>query len=89
MDVARIRKDFPLFDKDHDVPVYLDSACQTLRPRQVIEAMDQYYEAYPACGGRSVHRLATQVHVSGRLDKDQRFVFDFQFSHIRIAARLK
>ncbi len=61
MDVGRIRKDFPLYDKDPEGLVYLDSACQSLRPRQVIEAMDQYYTSYPACGGRSVHRLATQV----------------------------
>ncbi len=61
MDVGRIRKDFPLYDMDPEGPVYLDSACQSLRPRQVIEAMDQYYTSYPACGGRSVHRLATQV----------------------------
>jgi cysteine desulfurase/selenocysteine lyase len=32
--------------------VYLDSACQTLRPQQVIDAMDEYYHEYNSCGGR-------------------------------------
>ncbi len=32
--------------------VYLDSACQTLRPEQVIDAMDEYYHEYNSCGGR-------------------------------------
>ena len=33
------------------------------RPRTVIDAMDEYYLDYPACGGRSVHKLATKVSV--------------------------
>ncbi len=32
--------------------VYLDSACQTLRPQQVIDAIDEYYHEYNSCGGR-------------------------------------
>ena len=66
MDVNRVRKDFPLYQQASP-PIYLDSACQSLRPRQVIEAMDEYYCAFPACGGRSVHRLATEVSV--RMDR--------------------
>jgi cysteine desulfurase/selenocysteine lyase len=63
MDSNVIREDFPLYSsKDKDI-IYLDSACQTLRPRQVIEAMDAYYTDFPACGGRSVHRLATEVSI--------------------------
>ncbi len=74
MDVQRIRKDFPLFDKE-DPPVYLDSACQSLRPRQVVEAMNEYYYDFPACGGRSVHRLATEVSI--RLDQSREDVASF------------
>tara|TARA_B100000676_G_scaffold3756_1_gene3439 strand:- start:502 stop:1623 length:1122 start_codon:yes stop_codon:yes gene_type:complete len=33
----------------------------TLRPRQVIDAVTEYYTDYPACGGRSVHKLSWQV----------------------------
>lgn len=56
-----LRQDFPLYSSEDKDLVYLDNACQTLRPRQVIEAMNEYYHEYPACGGRSVHRLATKV----------------------------
>ena len=59
MDMEPFRQDFPTIRKK--VGIYLDSACQTLRPDQVIRAMDEYYEDYPACGGRSVHAMATKV----------------------------
>jgi len=61
MDVSRIKKDFPALR--HGDLVYLDSACQTLRPQCVIDAVTEYYQDYPACGGRSVHRMATRVSV--------------------------
>ncbi|WP_400206938.1 aminotransferase class V-fold PLP-dependent enzyme [Candidatus Methanomassiliicoccus intestinalis] len=61
MDAARLRLDFPLYDSENKDVIYLDNACQTLRPKQVIAAMDEYYYQFPACGGRSIHRLATQV----------------------------
>ena len=41
--------DFSYLD---DKAVYLDSACQTLRPQQVIDAMAEYYHEYNSCGGR-------------------------------------
>ncbi|MDD1770653.1 MAG: aminotransferase class V-fold PLP-dependent enzyme, partial [Methanomassiliicoccales archaeon] len=62
MDADAVRKDFPVLER-HPEYVYLDNACQTFRPKQVIAAMDEYYMDYPACGGRSVHRLATQVSI--------------------------
>lgn len=63
MDAGRIRKDFPLFDHDEEKLVYMDSACQSLRPRSVIQSMMEYYTSYPACAGRSIHRLASQVSI--------------------------
>ncbi len=63
MDVERLRLDFPLYRSEDKGLIYLDSACQSLRPTQVIEAMNEYYLEYPACGGRSVHRLATKVSI--------------------------
>jgi len=74
MDVTRVRKDFPLLDQEKP-PIYLDSACQSLRPRQVIDSMNEYYFDFPACGGRSVHRLATEVSI--RLDKAREDVASF------------
>ncbi len=63
MDVARTRQDFPLLQKEHKGKplVYLDSACMSLKPRPVVDAVVDYYEKYPVCGERSVHRLAARV----------------------------
>ncbi len=61
MAFENLRQDFPLYSSEDKDIIYLDNACQTLRPRQVIEAMNEYYNEFPACGGRSVHRLATKV----------------------------
>ncbi len=62
MDVRRIREDFPILRKG-DI-VYMDSACQSLKPDCVMEAMDLYNNEFPACGGRSVHRLANRVSIA-------------------------
>jgi cysteine desulfurase/selenocysteine lyase len=63
MDAAKVRKDFPVLSKEIGgrLPIYFDSACQTLRPRQVVAAMNEYYDSFPACAGRSVHKMATEV----------------------------
>ncbi|OYT48624.1 selenocysteine lyase, partial [Thermoplasmatales archaeon ex4484_36] len=60
MDVGRIREDFPLLQRESP-PVYLDSACMALKPRQVLEAVEEYYLEYPGCHGRSLHSIATKV----------------------------
>lgn len=63
MDPKKIRSDFPVLGMDIEgkPPIYFDNACQTLRPRQVTEAVREYYDSFPACAGRSVHKLATEV----------------------------
>ncbi|MCK4455236.1 MAG: aminotransferase class V-fold PLP-dependent enzyme, partial [Thermoplasmata archaeon] len=60
MDVPAIRKDFPVLQGDNP-PIFFDSACTTLRPAQVLNAMSDYYEKYPTCGGRSIHKFGTRV----------------------------
>ncbi len=40
---------------------YLDSACQTLRPREVIDAETEYYLHYNACGGRVKYAWGAMV----------------------------
>ena len=60
MDISKYRGDFPVLNTK-DAPTYLDSACMTLRPQQVIDSIMEYYTKYPACGGRSVHRMSWQV----------------------------
>lgn len=63
MDVKKIREDFPILQKEINGKriVYLDSACMSLRPIQVIEKINEYYNEFPGCAGRSVHKFATQV----------------------------
>jgi cysteine desulfurase / selenocysteine lyase len=60
MSPERIRKDIPMLSTKSP-PVYFDNACMTLRPVQVLDKVREYYEQYPACAGRSNHRLAQRV----------------------------
>ncbi|PIV90730.1 hypothetical protein COW46_01125 [Candidatus Gracilibacteria bacterium CG17_big_fil_post_rev_8_21_14_2_50_48_13] len=41
--------------------VYFDSACQTLRPEEVIDAELNYYKTYNACGGRVQYSWGKKV----------------------------
>lgn len=59
MEMSEVRKDFPTIRNKGGV--YLDSACQSLRPDQVIQAVSEYYEDYPSCGGRSVYGMSAKV----------------------------
>jgi cysteine desulfurase/selenocysteine lyase len=63
MDIQRIRLDFPALQKKWNgkYPIYLDNACMTLKPAQVMDAMNEYYNEYPVCGGRSLHKMAKKV----------------------------
>ena len=57
-----IREDFPIFQQPHGRPlVYLDSAATAQRPRQVLEAMDEYYRAYNANVHRGVYGISEQA----------------------------
>lgn len=59
MDISHYRQDFPLLKNLKGV--YFDTACQSLRPYTVIEAVKDYYEQTSACSGRSMHTLAARV----------------------------
>ncbi len=63
LDINKVRQDFPLLAENGKGKnlIYFDNACQSLRPNQVIDKVAEYYREYPACGGRSMHRLATKV----------------------------
>lgn len=41
--------------------IYLDSACQTLRPKSVIESINEYFKEYNACGGRVKYEWGKKV----------------------------
>ncbi len=63
MDLKKFRQDFPLLRDASGQPpiIYLDNACQTLRPQVVIDAVTRYYLESSACAGRSMHRLSADV----------------------------
>ena len=61
LDINKIRADFSVLSpKSGKPPVYLDSACMSLKPNQVVEAMNDYYFNFPACD-RSLHKLGSTV----------------------------
>jgi cysteine desulfurase/selenocysteine lyase len=63
LDVARIRKDFPILQQEiHGHPlVYLDSAATSQKPRAVIDRLVEYYETSNANILRGIHVLATRA----------------------------
>lgn len=77
MDNSKIRPDFPILKNDDGKKplIYLDTACQSLRPQAVIDAVNQYYLDDSACGGRSMHRLSASV--TRRMDQSRAAVAKF------------
>src|SRR5439155_15733818 len=63
LDVPRIRKDFPIFERTFDGHplVYLDSAATSQKPHQVLEAIQTYYERHNANIHRGVYTLAEEA----------------------------
>ncbi len=55
---ASKRKDFEYLSEDM---IYFDSACQTLRPQPVIDALNEYFYKYNACGGRVKYEWGKRV----------------------------
>jgi cysteine desulfurase/selenocysteine lyase len=78
-DVARIRKDFPILDRTvrgGKPLIYLDSANTSQKPRQVIDAMTDFYERHNANIHRATHELgeeATEAYEGARI-KVARFI---------------
>jgi cysteine desulfurase/selenocysteine lyase len=72
-EVARIRKDFPILDRTvrgGRALVYLDSANTSQKPRQVIDAMDDFYARHNANIHRATHELgeeATEAYEGARI----------------------
>jgi cysteine desulfurase/selenocysteine lyase len=63
LDVQRVRKDFPILQREvYGKPlVYLDNAATSQKPRQVIDALVNYYENYNANIHRAVHCLGEEA----------------------------
>ncbi|MGN6521699.1 MAG: cysteine desulfurase [Actinomycetes bacterium] len=78
-DVERVRADFPILGREvHDGRrlVYLDSAATSQKPRQVIAALDDYYERHNANVHRGIHVLAEEATAlyEGARDKVAAFI---------------
>ena len=60
--VEAVRKDFPILERQvHDRPlVYLDNAATTQKPRQVIDAMSNFYATSYANVHRAVYALGVE-----------------------------
>jgi cysteine desulfurase/selenocysteine lyase len=63
LDVAKIRADFPILERRiGDAPlVYLDNAATSQKPRQVIDALTDYYIRYNANVHRGVHTMSVEA----------------------------
>ena len=63
LDVERIRQDFPILHQEiNGKPlVYLDNAATSQKPKQVIEALDKYYQQDNANIHRGVHTLSERA----------------------------
>jgi cysteine desulfurase/selenocysteine lyase len=72
-DLARVRKDFPILERtvrDGRPLVYLDSANTSQKPRQVIDAIADFYEQHNANIHRATHQLgeeATEAYEGARI----------------------
>ncbi len=63
LDVAAIRRDFPVLQRQvngHPL-TFLDSAASSQKPRQVVEAMVDYYYSHHANVHRGAHTLAAEA----------------------------
>jgi cysteine desulfurase / selenocysteine lyase len=63
LDIIEVRKDFPILSREmHGRPlVYLDSANTSQKPRQVIEAVKDFYERHNANIHRAVYELGEEA----------------------------
>lgn len=78
LDVTTVRQDFPILNQmdGGTVPIYLDNAATTLKPKSVIAAVNKYYEEYSANVHRSIYSMgerATEAYEGAR-EKTARFI---------------
>lgn len=55
--------------------IYMDSACQSMRPEPVIAALNDYYKTYNACGERVKYRWGQQV--DEKVEATRELVIDY------------
>ena len=77
LDVAAIREDFPILDRqvgDQDL-VYLDNGATSQTPQQVIDTIVDYYTTYNANVHRGIHTLSQEASI--RYEEAHDTVADF------------
>ena len=69
------------FDYLDEGEVYLDGACQSLRPRPVIDAINQYYAEHNSCGERVKYKWG--VETDAKVEETRELVLKF----LKLSAR--
>lgn len=65
----------PEFNYLKSSDIYMDSACQSIRPQPVIDALNDYYMTYNACGGRVKYKWGQKV--SSGVESTRELVIDY------------
>lgn len=76
-DLTKTRSDFPALRqiKNNKPPLYFDSACTSLKPQSVIDAVTRYYTEHTGCAGRSDHWFAEKTQQT--VDETRALVGDY------------
>lgn len=74
IDASKIKKDFPIFQHSPQL-VYLDTTATSLKPREVIDAVNQYYKEYSANIYRGVYEISEKA--TEEYEKTRTVVADF------------
>ncbi len=77
LDARRIRADFPIFEQlvDGKPLAFLDSAVSAHKPRQVLEALEDFYEHSYSNVGRGVYALAERANEAYEEAREKARVF--------------
>jgi cysteine desulfurase / selenocysteine lyase len=73
IDFNELRKDFTILNRTiNEKPIiYFDNACMSLRPKQVLKVMNEYYNKFPGCAGRSNHTISMEVNKAVEQAREQ------------------
>src|SRR5438067_2362573 len=73
LDASKVRADFPIFEQTfHGHPLsYLDSAASSQKPRQMLDAMREFYETSYANVHRGVYELAERATAALELAREK------------------
>ena len=74
MDLSYTKNDFPLLVKDKNL-TYLDNAAMALKPKCVIDAVDNYYKNYGCNVHRGVYKLSYEA--TDMYENARRIIADF------------